>query len=54
MGMSLQLFSNGRKIWQDSRSLFHWTSITEQRFFDALFVPAFRQRPVDPSCCRFL
>jgi hypothetical protein len=49
MGISLKLFSKGRKIWQVSWSLFHRTSITEKRFFDALIVPAFRQRPVDHS-----
>jgi len=54
MGMSLQLFSEGGKIWQDSWSLFHRVAVTEQRFFDAFFVPAFRQRPVDPCCCRLL
>jgi hypothetical protein len=54
MRVSLKLFSKGRKIWKVSWSLFHRTSITEKRFFDALFVPAFRQRPVDPCCRRFL
>jgi hypothetical protein len=28
--------------------------MAEKRFFDAFFVPAFRQRPVDPRCGRFL
>jgi hypothetical protein len=54
MGISLKLFSKGRKIWQVSWSLFYRTSITEKRFFDALFVPAFRQRLWDPCCRRLL
>src|SRR5262249_4348449 len=54
MGMSLELFPEDGKIWQNSWAPFDRETITEKCFLDALFVPAFRQRPPEPCCCRFL
>jgi len=36
------------KVGKGALPLFDGLSITEKRLFNALFIPAFRQRPADP------
>jgi hypothetical protein len=53
MGMLLELIVEGWKIRKCTRGgLFYRTLLSEHGFFNALLVPAFRQRPLHPcSCC---
>jgi len=48
MTMLLQLFVECGKVRNGASPLFDGLTITEERFFDAFFVPTFWQWPADP------
>jgi hypothetical protein len=52
--MLLELLLECRKVGKGALPPFDGMAITEERFFDAFFVPASRQWPADPGRRGFL
>src|SRR5215472_8117897 len=54
MTMLLELLVECGKVGKGALPPFDRMAITEKRFFDAFFIPVFRQRPADPGRRGFL
>src|SRR6516162_2540303 len=54
MTMLLELPVERSKVRKGALPPFDGMAITEKRFFDAFFIPVFRQRPADPGRRGFL